>query len=108
MRGGRFLSELEIPSFLASGGETAALIAGFDWTATSLGPIADWSISLKTITGFVVHSPVPLVLLWGDEGTMIYNDAYAVFAHGVEKLGMKVREGWPEVAAFNDNVMKVG
>ena len=23
-------------------------------------------------------------------------------------LGRKVREGWPEVADFNDNVMKVG
>jgi hypothetical protein len=23
-------------------------------------------------------------------------------------LGSKVREGWPEVADFNDNVMKVG
>jgi PAS domain S-box-containing protein len=41
---------------------------------------------------------------------MIYNDAYSVFAGGrhPKLLGSTVREGWPEVADFNDNVMKVG
>ena len=41
---------------------------------------------------------------------MIYNDAYSVFAGGRHPalFGSKVREGWPEVADFNDNVMKVG
>ena len=49
-------------------------------------------------------------MLWGEDGVMIYNDAYSVFAGGrhPELLGSKVREGWPEVADFNDNVMKVG
>ncbi|MES2338745.1 MAG: PAS domain-containing protein [Pseudomonadota bacterium] len=102
------MPENPLPAFLASGGNTADLIAGFDWGATSLGPIAGWPTSLKTIVGFIVRSPVPLVLLWGADGIMIYNDAYAVFAHGTEKLGMNVREGWPEVAAFNDNVLSVG
>ena len=41
---------------------------------------------------------------------MLYNDAYSVFAGGrhPELLGSKVREGWPEVAEFNDHVMRVG
>ena len=41
---------------------------------------------------------------------MIYNDAYSAFAGGRHPnlLGSKVREGWPEAAEFNDNVMKVG
>lgn len=41
---------------------------------------------------------------------MIYNDAYSQFAGSrhAKLLGSKVREGWPEVADFNDNVMKVG
>ncbi|WP_375399017.1 PAS domain S-box protein [uncultured Sphingomonas sp.] len=40
---------------------------------------------------------------------MIYNDAYSAFAgtRHPRLLGSKVREGWPEVADFNDNVMKV-
>jgi PAS domain S-box-containing protein len=55
-------------------------------------------------------SPVPIVLLWGEDGVMIYNDAYSAFAGGRHPrlLGSKVREGWPEVAEFNDHVMKIG
>src|SRR5687768_15055774 len=58
----------------------------------------------------VLASPVPIVMLWGEAGVMIYNDAYSGFAGGrhPQLLGSKVREGWPEVADFNDNVMKVG
>jgi PAS domain S-box-containing protein len=41
---------------------------------------------------------------------MIYNDAYSVFAGGrhPQLLGSAVRKGWPEVAEFNDRVMKIG
>jgi PAS domain S-box-containing protein len=88
----------------------ASLIAAFDWSSTPLGPIDQWPQSLKTITGFLVRSPAPIVLLWGADGTMIYNDAYSAFAgdRHPQLLGGKVREGWPEVAAFHDNVMKMG
>ena len=88
----------------------AELIGAFDWTSTPLGPIEGWPQSLKSIVGFLVRAPLPIVLLWGPDGVMIYNDAYSEFAGGrhPQLLGSKVREGWPEVAAFNDNVMKVG
>ena len=88
----------------------ASVIRSFDWSSTALGSIERWPQSLKAITGFLVRSRVPIVLLWGSDGTMIYNDAYSVFAGGrhPQLLGSKVREGWPEVANFNDNVMKVG
>uniref|UniRef100_Q07H02 histidine kinase n=1 Tax=Rhodopseudomonas palustris (strain BisA53) TaxID=316055 RepID=Q07H02_RHOP5 len=100
----------DIPDFLRGGGEMGARIAAFDWASTSLGPIALWPPSLKTAVALVVHSAVPLVMLWGEDGVMIYNDAYSVFAgrRHPKLLGSKVREGWPEVADFNDNVMKAG
>jgi PAS domain S-box-containing protein len=87
----------------------AARIAAHDWVR-SLGPIETWPLSLKTAVGLVVHSAVPMVLLWGDDGVMIYNDAYSVLAGGrhPELLGSRVREGWPEIAEFIDNVMRVG
>ncbi len=87
----------------------AARIAAFDWSS-SLGPPAGWPQSLKTFVGFMIHSPIAMVLLWGEDGIMIYNDAYSRFAgrRHPALLGSKVREGWPEVADFNDNVMKVG
>jgi PAS domain S-box-containing protein len=100
---------VEPDAFLGATGEMSRLIAAYDWSDT-LGPISGWPQSLKAAVGLVVHSPVPMVLLWGEDGIMIYNDAYSVFAGGRHPrlLGSKVREGWPEVASFNDNVMKVG
>ncbi|MCR0983295.1 hybrid sensor histidine kinase/response regulator [Roseomonas populi] len=104
------VAEREGPTFLASGGELGRLIAGYDWAATSLGPTEVWPAHLRTTVGLLLRSPVPIVTLWGEDGIMIYNDAYSVFAGGRHPrlLGSKVREGWPEVADFNDNVMKVG
>jgi PAS domain S-box-containing protein len=97
-------------SFPAIGGELAELIRQFDWAKTSLGPLVAWPQSLKTITDTLLQSPVPIVLLWDEDGIMIYNDAYSGFAGGrhPKLLGSKVRDGWPEVADFNDHVMKVG
>ncbi|MEN0076555.1 MAG: PAS domain-containing protein [Paracraurococcus sp.] len=97
-------------AFLAGGGELSRLILDHPWEETPLGPIADWPQSLRTTVGLILRSPVPIVTLWGEDGIMIYNDAYSGFAGGRHPrlLGSKVREGWPEVADFNDNVMKVG
>ncbi len=97
-------------AFLPDGGELGALIRRFDWSTTALGPLAGWPASLKTVTAMLLLSPTPIVLLWGERGIMIYNDAYSVFAGSrhPQLLGSEVREGWPEVADFNDNVMKVG
>ena len=95
-------------AFLQGGGDLGCLIARHDWTG-SLGLIEQWPQSLKTAVGLMLRAPLPIVQLWGEDGIMIYNDAYAVFAGArhPKLLGSKVREGWPEVADFNDNVMKV-
>lgn len=96
--------------FLSGGGDAALLIAAFDWSRTPVGCLDAWPQSLKTAAGLLLRSPVPIVLLWGEDGIMIYNDAYSIFAGGRHPaiFGSKVREGWPEVADFNDNIMKVG
>jgi PAS domain S-box-containing protein len=96
-------------AFLSGGGELGRLIAAFDWAATSIGPIAGWPQSLKTSVSLILRSRVPIVMLWNEDGVMIYNDAYSHFAGGRHPnlLGSRVREGWPEVADFNDNIMKV-
>ena len=97
-------------TFLPESSELSGLILDLDWSQTPLGPLQDWPQSLKTVTGLLLRSPVPIVLLWGEPGIMIYNDAYAVIAGARHPglLGSEVREGWPEVAEFNDHVMKVG
>ena len=97
-------------AFLTGGGQLGELMRSFDWSRTPLGPAAAWPQSLKTATALLLRSPVPMVLLWGDDGIMIYNDAYSAFAGArhPQLLGSKVREGWDEIADFNDNVMTVG
>ena len=96
--------------FLTGGGEAAEIIASFDWAATPLGPIETWPAGFKSAIALILRSPVPIVTLWGEDGIMIYNDGYSAFAGGRHPIlfGSKVREGWPEVADFNDNIMKVG
>ncbi|MFL9839402.1 PAS domain S-box protein [Sphingomonas sp. ST-64] len=103
-------STLEVPAFLSDGGEMGRRIATFDWGATRVGPIEGWSPSLRAIVAFLIHCPVPIVMLWGEDGNLIYNDGYSVFAGDRHPglLGMKVLEAWPEVADFNANVMRVG
>lgn len=88
----------------------AARIAVFDWSTTSLGSRSAWPQSLATTVSIIIGSPVPMVLLWGPDGVMIYNDAYATFAGGRHPwlLGQKVLEGWPEVADWNRHVLDVG
>jgi PAS domain S-box-containing protein len=104
------IAQYDKTEFLKGPGEMVSLIRSFDWSKTSLGPIDHWPQSLKSATMLLLLSPVPIVMLWGADGYMIYNDSYSVFAGGRHPalLGSKVREGWPEVAAFNDNVLKVG
>ena len=96
--------------FPVGGGEMGALIRAHDWASTSLGPVSAWPQSLRTAVDIVLQSPIPLVMLWGPDGIMIYNDAYSAFAGGRHPrlLGSPVLEGWPEVADFNRRVMEVG
>jgi len=97
-------------AWLDGTGETGQLIRTMDWTRSGLGPVESWPPSLRAVTGMLLLSPVPIVLLWGELGIMIYNDAYSVFAGNRHPalLGSEVRKGWAEIADFNDNVMRVG
>ncbi|WP_188411033.1 hybrid sensor histidine kinase/response regulator [Agaricicola taiwanensis] len=97
-------------AFLPATGEAAELVAGFNWAATSIGSVGTWPEVLRATVALILQSPVPIVTLWGEDGIMIYNDAYSIFAGGrhPQLFGSKVREGWAEIADFNDNVMRVG
>ncbi|WP_213938134.1 PAS domain-containing hybrid sensor histidine kinase/response regulator [Pseudomonas sp. dw_612] len=88
-------------------GEMAGRIRAFDWSLTELGHIDDWPRSLCSTVQLMLASPLPMVMLWGRAGYMIYNDAYSVFAGGRHPylLGSPVELGWPEVADFNRHVV---
>jgi PAS domain S-box-containing protein len=85
----------------------AGRIRAFDWSLTELGPLDSWSRSLSSAVRLMLASPLPMVMLWGQTGYMIYNDAYSKFAGGRHPylLGSAVELGWPEVAEFNRHVV---
>lgn len=92
---------------LSGGGECGRLMAGRDWSSTSLGPMELWPRCLTSALSILLRSRVPIVMLWGHDGVMLYNDAYSEFAGSRHpaSLGSKVRESWPELAGFNDTVI---
>jgi PAS domain S-box-containing protein len=95
-------------AFLGETAGVATLIRKFDWSNTSLGPAGNWPEQLKVMTSFLLHCKVPMVVLWGQEGIMIYNDAYQDFAgrRHPALLGSPVLDAWPEVSDFNANVLE--
>ncbi|MBU2349914.1 MAG: PAS domain S-box protein [Alphaproteobacteria bacterium] len=56
----------------------------------------------------MVAAPRAQVLLWGPQGVLLYNDAYAAFAGArhPDLLGRPHAEGWPEIAGFNDDNLR--
>lgn len=86
-----------------------ALIKTRDWSNTPLGPLETWPGSLKTTLALTLGAPVPMALLWGQGGILLYNDAYAALAGArhPDLLGREVRDAWPEIADFDAHVMRV-
>lgn len=78
--------------------DMAAEVEAFDWSATPLGPKANWPVALKVIVDLVLRSHFPKLICWGPEMTMIYNDGYAPML-GVKPfaLGQPVHEVWSDV-----------
>ncbi len=84
---------------LAHGGDLGRLVVDFDWSATPLGPIDSWPPVLRSATAVCLTSKFPILLWWGPDLRMIYNDAYRPML-GQSKpmaLGAPGREIWPEI-----------
>ncbi|WP_432377268.1 response regulator [Duganella sp. P38] len=51
-----------------------------DWPATALGDSAGWPASLRLTVDILLNSPQAMLLMWGPEQIMVYNQAYADLA----------------------------
>jgi PAS domain S-box-containing protein len=47
-----------------------------DWASTPLGPMTSWSAEFRQMTNLLLTHPHPAALFWGNEMTVIYNEAY--------------------------------
>jgi len=77
---GVFMEALQYLDWPSAGGRLGALIRSHDWSATSLGPISTWPQSLKSTIDILLRFPAPVVMLWGADGVVVYNDAYYAFS----------------------------
>ncbi|RYC29625.1 response regulator [Lichenibacterium minor] len=68
---------------LRGGGVMGDRIRAFDWTTTPLGPVQSWPSPLRTLVRVSLAAKQPMLVVWGPDLTMLYNDSY------VELLGSK-------------------
>ena len=92
-------SSPDIHGTLMGGGEMGNLMRSQDWTGTALGPIESWPRSLLTATGICLNSRFPMLIFWGDDLNVIYNDSFASMTGSKHSkaLGLPCREYWPEI-----------
>ncbi|QZN84642.1 SpoIIE family protein phosphatase [Cellulomonas sp. C5510] len=82
-------------------GSTCGLLArDVDWEATPLGPPGTWPTSLRVAVEMCFATRFPVLVAWGPQLTMIYNDGYREML-GSDKhpsaMGSPVAEVWKEI-----------
>ena len=85
--------------FLDGGGAVAEAIRQRDWSDSPLGPPAGWPVALKVALGACIGSRFPMVVWWGPELLMLYNDAWRPIlgeAKHRSGLGRPGAMSWPE------------
>ena len=93
------MRQASTPQFLAGDGEMATLIRQKDWSSTPIGPIESWPQSLRTLVSMCLNSRFPMLIWWGKELIMIYNDAYAplIGAKHPAIFGKRGDKEWSEI-----------
>jgi signal transduction histidine kinase/FixJ family two-component response regulator len=86
--------------FFARGGEMGALMQTVDWTQTPLGPVETWPQSLRTSVSICLFSRFPILIWWGADYVMLYNDAYRPMLGQTKhpkSMGQPGLECWAEI-----------
>lgn len=61
-------------------GRSAHSSSSFDWSASRLGDPQQWPQALKLAADLMFNTPLPLLLVWGRDMTVLFNDAYGALA----------------------------
>ena len=93
------LASRERPLWLGGGGEMGALMRCKDWRTSALGPLEEWPLSLQVSAGICVSSRFDLIVWWGPDLVMLYNDSYrrTLGRKHPDALGRPGREVYPEI-----------
>ena len=79
--------------------ELQRTILEHDWATTPLGPEERLVPDPRTAVSFCLNSRFPILLMWGPELVMIYNDAYAPLLgeRHPAALGRRAAEVWSDI-----------
>lgn len=94
------LSHRDLERFFPGDSELAARMRALDWSQTDLGLPQTWSESLRVAVSLCVTSRIPIVMYWGTNFTVLYNDAYISFLGETKHpryLGQPGQECWQEI-----------
>jgi PAS domain S-box-containing protein len=96
---GEFEAKTPLGGTHSSSGDMQRLIQEKDWSQTPIGPVEQWSPTLKTMVDFLLANRFPLLLWWGPQYVSIYNDAYRPIlgTKHPAAVGQPFREVWPEI-----------
>lgn len=61
-------------------GKSALSSRSFDWSASRLGDPGSWPHALRLTADLLFNTPLPMLLVWGAELTVLFNEAYALLA----------------------------
>ena len=91
--------ERRAPAFLEGGGRMGALMRSHDWSRSPLGPPESWPDALKSAVSSCLSTRFPMVIWWGPQLIMLYNDAWQPILGETKHpagLGRPGADSWPE------------
>ncbi len=76
-----------------------ARMRALDWSKSPLGPVDAWPQSLRSTVSMLLPSKAQIIVFWGPEFVVLYNDAYRpVFgAKHPHALGLPGAQAWNEI-----------
>ncbi len=79
--------------------EMARLMRSHNWSQTPLGHVSSWTSSLKIAVSICLNSRFPMVIWWGKDLVLLYNDAWRPIlgTKHPKALGRPGREVWAEI-----------
>ncbi|RUT07080.1 hypothetical protein DSM106972_023410 [Dulcicalothrix desertica PCC 7102] len=102
-------------NLFSSEGEMVGLVQNKDWAATPLGSKENWPQSLRTAVDICLYSRFPMVIWWGRELVLIYNDAWRPILGPIKhpkalgKPGYEMwQEAWDIIGAQLNGVLNTG
>ncbi|KAJ8117909.1 hypothetical protein OPT61_g1005 [Boeremia exigua] len=69
----------------------------YDWASSPVGPIEGWPTELRHVCEFALATSDPINIVWGDECTLLYNQAYSVIVGDMHPrvMGRPFKENFP-------------